>query len=1352
MITVHGLPDADFSVIPDSSCAGANPTQFDGSISIPSIPQIPIVYWNWNFDDPPSWTTNQPYSSENHNYMSSGTYSVALIVEDQKGCKDTKIDTVHVITPIQAIATSLGPVCLGNPSTFDGVLSTIGTDLYEWDFDLTTGTYDSSGVTTTHIFNSPGWNQFMLKTTKYLGVNECNAYDLDSVYVYALPQPDFLFDTACAYDLTSFTNLTPPSVINSNSGLTDGIILNYTWDFAGVPGTSTPLFPDITHTFGAPNSTTGYAVNLLAIDDNGCQNTSPTYNIQVSNNPVADITFNSGIGLEACEGETVLISDNSNWASFDFPVHPINGYSWTVIPAATIADPNLFSTTCEFINPGTYTLTLDITDANNCPGSTSVTIDIWDNPTASIDPIITVCEDLILLNNPTILTNSSYPGGSDIVQYNWNFGDLSLITPIYAPLGSGINGDTNHSYACGSYNVTLEVIDAKGCVDITNSSDIATVNCLPTANFSAPDVCFGLQTAFDATSSIPVPGSNIINHTWSSAEIPGTGTSTGISPNFQWPFSAGTHSVTLIIEDNQLPFCSGENMIPVDIHALPTITFDAPEVCEGFPTILEATSNQLGSYVWNIDLTTGSYVTGPTSNPTSFQFTNASSGHMVSVTIVDVNTCSDSTPPTAVTVWDNPTAGIDINITQNFCLLEPIQINDNSTQGSSSVNYWNWNFDPSLLCCGDDNSVITYNSDGLKTITLDIKDVNGCIHDTTADIYINRLPEAFFTTNSPICFGETVTFTNQSILGEPLNIFDFSEWEFYDPIGSVETLYQNGALITAPHDYDTSNITSTVGAIVNAQLTVTDIKGCTSIYNTLSSTPLAPIEIHPLPNVSFTVSDICEGEDFIFEDKSYMNSSIFPLDDLTNINTDPFINPIFNYNGLFNSNTGNMNGGSWTPPFWTLPTTNISANAPIGVPVILIRETDFSCTDSETINAIIKLQPNIDFDPPIYFPMDQCGTDVEFSLFNKYFDTTVDFDFEYTIKNYLGVILPEPNSNSIDILNYNFDMPGIYTLEIMLDNYNGCIADSIYTIYINPNPVALFTANPTEGCEDLTINFNDSSSIPNNNSGGIVSEIIDWRWDFDTLQNLDNGNTSFTFNSVLSPYEVQLTVTTDSSCTNTSNPTTITVYPSPIPIIDNKGKVGPGLYNFDGSESTTSTGQLATIANFRFIWIVNGVEQEEYEDQVNIDYQFASNSTYQSEDEPVPYEVCLLLIDRLSPASIIHCDSIYCIELYVDYFKGFSVPSALAPNGNSGEPAEFKPKGKSLKEYNLQIFDRWGNVIWQTTKLDDTGKPEIGWDGTSKGIPVPQGTYVWRIYAKFSDGNIWPGIDGKTTGPIYLIR
>ena len=85
------------------------------------------------------------------------------------------------------------------------------------------------------------------------------------------------------------------------------------------------------------------------------------------------------------------------------------------------------------------------------------------------------------------------------------------------------------------------------------------------------------------------------------------------------------------------------------------------------------------------------------------------------------------------------------------------------------------------------------------------------------------------------------------------------------------------------------------------------------------------------------------------------------------------------------------------------------------------------------------------------------------------------------------------------------------------------------------------------------------------------------------------------------------------------------------------------------------------------------------------------------------------------------------------------------------------------------IFDKFGNMVFKTNQLNNKGAPTEGWDGTKNGDPLPQGTYVWKIYAQFSDGTYWPGTGigyGKATegedpwqsqkglhsGAVYLIR
>jgi len=47
--------------------------------------------------------------------------------------------------------------------------------------------------------------------------------------------------------------------------------------------------------------------------------------------------------------------------------------------------------------------------------------------------------------------------------------------------------------------------------------------------------------------------------------------------------------------------------------------------------------------------------------------------------------------------------------------------------------------------------------------------------------------------------------------------------------------------------------------------------------------------------------------------------------------------------------------------------------------------------------------------------------------------------------------------------------------------------------------------------------------------------------------------------------------------------------------------------------------------------------------------------------------------------------------------------------------------GFTVQEYNLTIWDRWGEMIFET---DDEHE---AWDGTMGSLPVKDGVYVWQV-------------------------
>ena len=75
------------------------------------------------------------------------------------------------------------------------------------------------------------------------------------------------------------------------------------------------------------------------------------------------------------------------------------------------------------------------------------------------------------------------------------------------------------------------------------------------------------------------------------------------------------------------------------------------------------------------------------------------------------------------------------------------------------------------------------------------------------------------------------------------------------------------------------------------------------------------------------------------------------------------------------------------------------------------------------------------------------------------------------------------------------------------------------------------------------------------------------------------------------------------------------------------------------------------------------------------------------------------------------------------------VPNVFAPNGVNNI---FRPQlsfGLSA-DYELNIYDRWGGQVFQSTSLD------VGWDGRRQGDPMPQGVYLYFIRLQPEGGEV----------------
>jgi PKD repeat protein len=104
------------------------------------------------------------------------------------------------------------------------------------------------------------------------------------------------------------------------------------------------------------------------------------------------------------------------------------------------------------------------------------------------------------------------------------------------------------------------------------------------------------------------------------------------------------------------------------------------------------------------------------------------------------------------------------------------------------------------------------------------------------------------------------------------------------------------------------------------------------------------------------------------------------------------------------------------------------------------------------------------------------------------------------------------------------------------------------------------------------------------------------------------------------------------------------------------------------------------------------------------------------------------------------------------------VPNAFAPEfvGGSDLAKVWKPSGFGLSSYHAQIFNTYGELLWESDRLTDT-EPADAWDGTYRGSAVQQDVYVWKIDATFLNGSRWTGMSYKgsaprTMGDVTVIR
>ena len=293
------------------------------------------------------------------------------------------------------------------------------------------------------------------------------------------------------------------------------------------------------------------------------------------------------------------------------------------------------------------------------------------------------------------------------------------------------------------------------------------------------------------------------------------------------------------------------------------------------------------------------------------------------------------------------------------------------------------------------------------------------------------------------------------------------------------------------------------------------------------------------------------------------------------------------------------------------------------------------------------------------------------------------------------------------------------TYIVTVSNVCKSVTDSV-KVLINPPPIFSAASDTNSLCVPGTIQFFDNSV-----SGYANDPITLWNWSFGdgTYSTEEDPGHSYTlpFN-----YPVTLTVTTSGGCTsnNTSAPFFISGHPYPV-----------------AAFSLSSTDLVLPFD------ILNCYNQST--EAITNNWSFGDGGTSALVNPSYSYSTIGVFQVQLIAMTQYGCLDTATAEVTTNTDIAF--PNAFTPNPDGSQGGYFDINSldnnifftytSGVVEYKLEIYDRWGEMIFESTDI------KLGWDGYYKGQICPQDVYIWKAFIKLNTGKIF-----EKNGNLTLLR
>jgi len=498
-----------------------------------------------------------------------------------------------------------------------------------------------------------------------------------------------------------------------------------------------------------------YTVTLITEDSNGVFDTLTYTNmIEVFDNPVALFETNT---TNYCVNDTVNIVDKSSASS-----GAIRNYLWDFGDGKTysIKEPKHV-----YASPGSYTVTLLVTDFNGCNSTFRRTFfyNIGNLPTIDF-----TSDKTVNCGKPLNVKFSS--SNSQIIKsYFWEFGDGKTST---------VSSPTHNYDTVGKFNVKLTVVDSNGCKNtITKQNIIENLELKASFENFSTRICDNESISFK---NLSTPKRSDIRYRWEF----GDGTfSTQFEPTKKYTQS-GNYTIKLFtfIPNTQ---CSDSFIVNVKIDIIKTqdikpIISDTL-FCQLPKIVFFQPSDTVSSALWRF--TNSPFDTSSKIKP-SFLFTRTGNFNIV-YEFKDTNGCiikgtkTGGVRVTSQTVSIGGIFGGCVPRTETFRV---------QTANSSNIVSYSWYLDDVLVAT---SSTYTHNfkAPSAGKIRVVVKTKEDCEYSATSNYnYGGKTGPDFFPVNTEMCFSQSIKFIIVPDTTKP-------------PITSFEWIFENQKKTTGEHKF-----------------------------------------------------------------------------------------------------------------------------------------------------------------------------------------------------------------------------------------------------------------------------------------------------------------------------------------------------------------------------------------------------------------------------------------------------------------------------------------------------------------------------------------------------------------------